>query len=320
MDAAINRDRLTFELAILGLIRPVHKKPKRFLLQITNSWLILLLLATGHACANTEPTFAHGLLFRIEQPGIPPSYIFGTIHSEDPRVLSLPKSVSSAFDRADTLVLELDLKPATLQASIAGMFLQDGRELHGIIGAKLYEQAVNFITDSGIPEEAIRKFKPWGIVMLLSMPPTKTGQFLDLTLYQSAIAQNKNTQGLETVEEQLAVFDQLPEINQIAMLRNTLKHRPQFEQMFEELLAAYLKRELGTLVQLSQKYGPTDIDTARRLEERLVTKRNLLMANRMNPILKQGNSFIAIGALHLPGPKGVLNLLQQQGFQVTVEY
>ncbi len=104
------------------------------------------------------------------------------------------------------------------------------------------------------------------------------------------------------------------------MLRDTLEQRHLFKQMFEELLTAYLKRQLGTLHQLSHKYGPTDTKTALELEERLVNKRNQLMAGRMNPILKQGNSFIAIGALHLPGSKGILNILKQQGFQITVVY
>ncbi len=192
----------------------MDRKPKVFLLQIINSWLIIL-LAAGYVDASTDVPFSHGLLFRIEKPGIPPSHIFGTMHSEDPRVLSLPKPVQEIFDRADTLVLELDLGPATMLASMTGMLLQDGRELHDVIGTQLYEQTVTAIAGNGMPEEAIKKFKPWGIVMLLSMPPTKTGQFLDLTLYQSAIAQGKITKGLETVEEQLAIFDTLPEINQI---------------------------------------------------------------------------------------------------------
>jgi len=296
------------------------KKPKALLLQIIHIWLIMSLLAAGHAYAGTEILFSHGLLFRVEKPGMPASHIFGTMHSEDPRVLLLPEQVRDAFNAADTLALELDLEPATILASMTGMFLQDGRELHDVIGAKLYQQTVTAIAESGMPEEAIRKFKPWGIVMLLSMPPVKTGQFLDLTLYQSAIAQGKATKGLETVEEQLAVFDTLPEINQIEMLRDSLENRHLFEQMFEELRAAYLERELGTLHQLSHKYAPADKDTARRLEERLVNKRNRLMVDRMGSILKQGNNFIAVGALHLPGQKGILNLLQQQGFQVTVVY
>ena len=296
------------------------KKPKIALLQATNIWLIMLLMVAGHAYADTAIPFSHGLLFRIEKPGTPPSHIFGTMHSDDPRVLALPDPVKNTFDNADTLALELDLEPATIQASMLGMLLQDERELSDIIGTQLYAQTVTAIAEGGIPENAIKKFKPWGIVMLLSMPPTKTGQFLDLVLYQSAITQGKAIKGLETVEEQLAVFDTLPEVDQIEILRDTLENRHQFKQVFKELLVAYLKRELGTLLQLSHKYGPADAKTAQQLEERVVNKRNQLMVDRMNPILKQGNSFIAIGALHLPGEKGVLNLLKQQGFQVTTVY
>lgn len=242
------------------------------------------------------------------------------MHSEEPEILSLPEPVTSAFDNADTLALELKLEPAALQASMLGMLLQDERELSDIIGPQLYKETVTAIAENGIPESVIKKFKPWGIVMLLSMPPATTGQFLDLILYQSAITQGKTTIGLETVDEQLAVFDTLPEIEQIEILRDTLENRHQFKQMFDEFLAAYLKREPGILLQLSQKYGSSDARIAQQMEERLINQRNRLMVDRMNPVLEQGNSFIAIGALHLPGQKGVLNLLKQRGFQVTKVY
>ncbi|MFC1602064.1 TraB/GumN family protein [Pseudomonadota bacterium] len=298
----------------------MHKKSKNFLHQAISIWLIALMLMVGNTFAGTETPFAYGLLFHIEKPGTPPSHLFGTMHSEEPQVLSLPEPVKNAFDNADTLALELKLEPAALQTSMLGMLLQDERELSDIIGPQLYKETITATTENGIPENAIKKFKPWGVIMLLSMPPVRTGQFLDLTLYQSATAQGKILKGLETVEEQLAVFDTLPEIEQVEILRDTLENRHQFKQMFNELLAAYLKRELGTLLQLSHKYGPSNSEIAQRMEERLINKRNRLMVDRMNPILKQGNAFIAIGALHLPGQKGVLNLLKQRGFQVTTVY
>jgi len=298
----------------------MHKQIKTLLLQATNICLIAFLLTAGNVCADTEVPFSYGLLFRIEKPGTPPSYIFGTMHSEEPQVLTLPEPVKAAFDMAETLALELKLEPAALQASMLGMLLQGDRELPDIIGPQLYTETVSATTESGIPENMLKKFKPWGIVMLLSMPPTKTGQFLDLTLYQQAIAQGKTIKGLETVEEQLAVFDTLPETEQVEILRDTLENRHHFKQMFDELLTAYLKRELGTLLQLSHKYGSSDTKIVQQMEERLINDRNRLMANRMQSILKKGNGFIAIGALHLPGKKGVLNLLKQRGFQVTTVY
>ena len=91
------------------------------------------------------------------------------------------------------------------------------------------------------------------------------------------------------------------------------------DQLFS-MLDAYLDRDLGALVELQQQfmYAETDIDD--RFMAALVDKRNQRMVQRMQGLLAEGNAFIAIGALHLPGEKGVLHLLEQQGYSVTPVY
>jgi hypothetical protein len=86
------------------------------------------------------------------------------------------------------------------------------------------------------------------------------------------------------------------------------------------MLDAYLDRDLEGLVLLQQQYMYADSDIDDRFMLELVDKRNLRMVRRMQDVLAQGNAFIAIGALHLPGENGVLHLLEQQGFTVTPVY
>lgn len=278
---------------------------------------MLLLVFAAQASADREVPFSQGRLFSIEKPGMAPSHIFGTMHSDDQRVLSLPLPVKHAFDNAETVVLELDMGPATMVASMAGMLLTDGRELRDVVGDQLYNTTVEAMTKVGLPEMAIRKFKPWGVAMLLSIPPVESGQFLDLVLYQSATTQGKTVKGLETVEEQLAVFDGLSEADQIEILRETLNNLHLFDQMFKEMMDAYLEGNLGGLVRLSEKYSGSDSIAVQQLQERLLDKRNKLMANRLVSMLGKGNIFVAVGALHLPGQEGILQLLQDHGFKVT---
>ena len=278
---------------------------------------MLLLVFAAQASAGREVPFSQGRLFSIEKPGMAPSHIFGTMHSDDQRVLSLPLPVKHAFDNAETVVLELDMGPATMVASMAGMLLTDGRELRDVVGDQLYNTTVEAMTKVGLPEMAIRKFKPWGVPMLLSIPPVESGQFLDLVLYQSATTQGKTVKGLETVEEQLAVFDGLSEADQIEILRETLNNLHLFDQMFKEMMDAYLEGNLGGLVRLSEKYSGSDSIAVQQLQERLLDKRNKLMANRLVSMLGKGNIFVAVGALHLPGQEGILQLLQDHGFKVT---
>ncbi len=291
-------------------------QPGRLWRGLTLIWLTLALAVAAQASADAGLPFSQGRLFRIGKPGTTPSHVFGTMHSDDQRVLSLPAPVRQAFDSAETVALELDLGPAAMAASMAGMLLTDGRELRDVVGDELYAQTVEAVAGIGMPEMAIRKFKPWGVAMLLSMPPIDSGRFLDLALYQSAKAQGKTVKGLETAAEQLAVFDGLSEPDQIEILQEALANRHLFDRMFKEMTDAYLQGDLGALVRLNEKYGAGDSAAGQRLQERLLDKRNKLMVKRLIPLLGKGNIFVAIGALHLPGKNGILYLLKEHGFKV----
>ena len=103
---------------------------------------------------------------------------------------------------------------------------------------------------------AFQDFKPWAVVTLLSLPPSEKGEFLDLVLYKAAVEARKEVKGLETMEEQLAVFDDLSEADQIALLRETLDSRDQMPAMFEDLIQAYLAQDLDALMERSEALSP----------------------------------------------------------------
>jgi hypothetical protein len=144
---------------------------------------------------------------------------------------------------------------------------------------------------------------------------------MDMALYRSAVAQHKRIEGLETIEEQLAVFDDLDESDQVGLLRETLASRDQLPVMFEELVGAYLSRDLDALLRLSERYlQDGDPRLAALFREAAIDSRNRRMAERMVPLLDQGGWFIAIGALHLPADGGVLARLRQRGYAVSAIY
>jgi uncharacterized protein YbaP (TraB family) len=273
----------------------------------------LLLVVAVHA----EVPFGQGRLFRVDLPGQPSSYLFGTMHLDDARVVRLPPEVKSAFDGAGHVVLEIEMGPETMLASMSAMVLSDGRDLKAVIGDELYDRVVEAAAIRGLPEMAIRNYKPWAIMTVLSMPPPTTGQFLDMVLYQSAQLDGKPVSGLETVQEQIAVFESFSEADQIEMLRDTLDNQHHFTEIFEEMTVAYLQGDLAALMQLNEQYGAEDKALMERIQERLIDRRNALMVERMLPLLKQGRAFVAIGALHLPGERGVLSLLRGQGYAVV---
>lgn len=280
--------------------------------------LLLFLLVAAPLPAETE----RGLLWRVETTQGEINYLFGTIHSEDPRVLELPGPVSQAFDSAQTLVLEMDLGAQDALAMGEVMMLPPGKNLQTLIGEELYRQSVAALAGRGYPEAVLERLQPWAIVLTLSMPQPKTGLFLDYVLYLQAAEQGKSVVGLEQMGEQLAVFTSLSLDEQLSLLRDALREQDRFPQMFERLLEAYLQRDLQALAALSeqQSMGGSDQALQQRFMGSLVDERNRRMAERLLPLLREGGVFAAVGALHLPGETGLLALLRRQGLRVSPVY
>jgi uncharacterized protein YbaP (TraB family) len=263
----------------------------------------------------------YGLLWEVSKPGFEAAYLFGTIHSEDPEVLQLAQPVQQAIDRSDTVVLEMLLDVEAMMYSSVAMLMPDGRVLSDIIGEPLFQQTALAIQSRGIPEIVLERMKPWAAAVTLSMPASKTGQVLDMMLYQDALHQGKVVHGLETIQEQLNVFESLSEADQISMLEEAVENFPDLDAMYADLLDAYKQRDLAGLMALneaSMKAG--DQRLADEFQQRLVIDRNHRMSERMQQYLQQGKVFVAVGALHLPGEDGLLNLLEQQGYTVRRLY
>lgn len=285
--------------------------------------LLLFLFPVSNALPVHEGAgyFDTGLLFKVDKEGGDPSFLFGTMHSEDPRVTRLPPAVRQAFDDAERFAMEVLMDEATLMESMAVLRLTDGRDLEDIIGPSLYRQAMEAAGELGYPVTACRRFKPWALVTLLSIPAPSSGDYLDIVLYQQALEQGKQVVGLETVQEQLAPFDSLSDEEQTLLLQATLEGLDELPALYEELLSAYVRRDLAALVELNNTHlDASDSELGRRLNKGVIEDRNQRMAQRLLPVLKEGSAFVALGALHLPGKAGVLNLLQGQGYRIERVY
>ena len=296
---------------------------KRFIYRVYGVFLLLpaMLLAgmAMHAVAGTDRD--HGLLWEIRADGVTSSYLFGTIHSEDPEVLDLAVPVQEAFDGADRVVLEVLMDMEAMIYSSSAMLLMDGRMLSDITGRSLFDKTASAVSSRGIPEIVLERMKPWAAATTLSVPPPETGLVLDLRLYQEAERTGKQLHGLESIREQLDVFDAMPERDQVALLKDAVDNLEIIDEMNAALLSAWKRRDLAAMMAISDESMRTgDQRLAREFEQRLIVGRNRLMADRVEPYLRQGRAFIAVGALHLPGNDGLLNLLEQRGYTVRAVY
>lgn len=281
--------------------------------------LLWLLLSAPAAPAGP---YDHGLLWRVEKDGAAPSFVFGTVHVDDPRVTQLPVPVARRFDAAGGFAMEVVFDPAVLAQLANRMMYADGRDLQQVAGDALYARVAAAGGALGLPAEALRRFKPWAVAMMLILPQQQ-GVVLDLVLMQRAQAQRKPVHGLETAEEQIALFEDLPERDQLLMLRHTVDNLDTVRRGVGELVEAWLARDLAALARISDRDTAADPELRRfsaRFREKVIDERNLRMVQRLRPHLEQGSLFVAVGALHLHGARGVLALLAGEGYAVTREY
>jgi uncharacterized protein YbaP (TraB family) len=271
----------------------------------------------------TAQRFDQGLLWRIEGSGAPVSHIFGTVHVSDKRVTQLPSAVTRALGDARSLSIEIGFEPSNIMALASRMVFLDGRDLAGAVGQELYEKTAVLTGKLGIPEPALRLFKPWAIALLLSVPQQNPEEVLDHILASVARAQGKPVHELETVEEQVGVFGGMQESDQVALLRRAVENYEHMPRAINEVIDAYLAGDLAAMSRIGEEMagGSADMKRLNRIiTRRLLDERNVRMAERMHARLKEGSAFMAIGALHLHGERGVLAELERRGWRVTRVY
>jgi uncharacterized protein YbaP (TraB family) len=269
-----------------------------------------------------EVGWTRGILYEIRtSTAVAPSFLFGTIHSEDDRVTDLPAPVRLAFDTSPGLALEVIPDAVAIVKAMVTMAYTDGRLLRDALPEDLYLETAAALGEIGMTEDAFKDLKPWAVATILSSPPSETGEFLDMLLYRTALAETKRIEGLETMAEQLAVFDDLAESDQVALLRETLASREDLPAIFEELMTAYLDRDLAKLQTISERHlADSDPRLAALFQKVVIDSRNDRMVERMAPLLDQGGWFVAIGALHLPGALGVVEQLRRRGYHIRVAF
>lgn len=266
------------------------------------------------------PTPVHaerGLLWKIESPGRAPSYLFGTMHSSDPRILALLPSLKPFIAAARSFSMELIFNGSGFVIMGESMFFNDGRRLSAVLGDELYARTQKALAARELPTAGLESKKPWAVMMLLGMKRQEGLLFLDLALMREFITQEKPTYALETMEEQIAVFDKMSIEDQAALLAGTVSMSAAIDAQTEDLVKIYLSGDLRRLMSFAETQETGPKETYLNLMDRLLTQRNRRMAERMRTHIEEGGAFIAVGALHLPGQHGLLQLLRQQGYRLS---
>jgi uncharacterized protein YbaP (TraB family) len=278
--------------------------------------LLLPLVLHGSYAAQPAPPYSDALLWKVTTGKGPVNYIFGTIHSDDPRVMQLPPKVRQALADSERLMLEIVLTPEAMNAMMQAMMRWDQSTLKQDLPEPLYKEAVEALKARGVQPAWAERFTVWAAAVTLMMPKNQSGLILDGMLQAQAEQQQKPVLGLETVDSQMDIFAKLPKESQLQLLRIAVGGAQKVDELYEQLIQAYLREDLAAIIEMSKLYENEDRAFMQPFMRTLLDQRNTTMVQAMRKQLERGRTFVAVGALHLPGEAGIMQLLQQAGYKI----
>jgi uncharacterized protein len=257
------------------------------------------------------------LLYQISGNGLTAaSYLYGTIHMLPKDQFELSNSLKRAFDASTTLAMEVDLNMSGAEkiALAQRVLLPEGKTLKDFMTEQDYLQLKMYCLDSLQWSESkfdrSSKLKPMFFSSILIQESMRNMASYEMEFNKMAKKKHKNVMGLETIDFQLGLFDQLPMETQVDMLK---KDYNSDLQTFDTLLACYLQEDLDKLNVLM------NAETAAYPEfnELLLVNRNKSWISPMGIQMQKESTFFAVGAGHLGGAQGVIALLREAGYTVT---
>jgi uncharacterized protein len=285
-----------------------------------------LFLLAGLFTLSFSDSFAqyNTLLWEISGNGLEkPSYLYGTMHLKDKRVFNFGDSVMVKFSQCNAFAGEVIFDKEAIKSNAASlrasMMMPGDTTLKLLLGRADYKMVKKAARKRlGVLAFVINKIKPIYSSMLISEPALKKDESKVLDEYFQDLAASKKMKliGIESIEEQLSALDKIPLREQADMLVEELKADHSVEQEMEGMISLYCSGNLDSLLTLMNLRGMM----SENFNDALLLKRNYVMAERIGIFIKDHHAFIGIGAAHLPGKEGVIELLRAQGFTVRPVY
>jgi len=287
------------------------------------AFLLVVVVVLGDGAFSAEPApFAVGRLWQVEKGTAAPSYVFGTFHVPDPRVEHLPTRVENLVATVDRLVLEVH--PDELDRAGNLTLLPPGHTLDRFLDAGTRSGLLEMAGEAGFPASAVLRMRPMMISVVVSIPPRiiqrmAAGQVgVEQQLAKGAIARGISIYGLESVEEQFDTLSAMEHGHEGEILRQTVAFRSQREEIYQQMLEAYLSGNILAFLDMTlETFHGEDEALVQVFMDEMLYRRNRLFVKRLSRHLAAGNALIAVGAAHIPGRDGVLDLLEAQGYRIT---
>lgn len=279
-------------------------------------FLFLFLLCSAFVQAQYN-----SLLWKISGNGLKkPSFLYGTMHTSDSRVLAMGDSAMPYFNSAKAYAMELDPKEAVDMSLLSKLMMGKGYSLKKMIPEREYnildsvvKKETGFsvsLFDNVAPVLTMTIFEASGME-LNDVNSKGKKEVLDLYFHKLAKKKKKKIIGIETVDEQLDALRSLSYQEQADLLIKEIHSYEENATAGTDLVKFYLEQNLDSLATYDE-----EVQMPEKFYKALVTDRNLRMANRIAAFIQEQPTFIAVGALHLPKQEGVIELLRKKGFTV----
>lgn len=258
------------------------------------------------------------LLWRISgQELAEPSFLYGTVHSRDERAYLFTEMVEQYMDSVATVAGELDLEEAKRQGLrlMTAMMMPDGKRLEDLYRKKEWK-----VVEAGLQEKLgtasamVMRMKPFLVLATLTEAGMEQDRdlMLDDHLLRRSKADEHRVIGLETMDEQLRALDVLTLEEQADLLLEHFRNGG-YDGEMEAMMTAYAAQDLDALMEVAQASSTMPA----KVEKSLIQDRNKVMAHRMDSVMRvDGSAIFLIGAAHLPGEEGIMELLRARGYAV----
>lgn len=284
--------------------------------------------------AADETTNGRNVLWKIEDPENPdraPSYLFGTLNLTDDRLQQLPPKVSAAMMSARRIAVEIeDVSPSrnneAMKSMLPRVVVEGEQRLDKSLRPAELKLASVSLGRTSLSPDVQSRVRPWVVNVAMETTDCERSRIIAGKLSMGGEIARKaedrgvGTMGLETVELQFQALAEVSDEDQLAMLKARLAMADRVNDLTETMIQLYLKRDLGAMwplkVALAKKAG-VDAKAFESYYENAIAARTKRMRDRAHMHLQRGGIFIAMDAQSLPGPAGMIALLQEFGYTLT---
>ena len=287
----------------------------------------LLLAVTLSASVVGAEEYREGLFWKIEKDGEFVGHIFGTLHMNDARIKDIYERISLVLDDSQSFAMEAFPSDHYWNPYQGGqlikheMVLPRGDSLANYVGEETYAEIEEVLVDVlGMKPELVRTLRPWAAMRSFAVKAKSNDVILDYALLERAGDQKKELFQVESIEEFIVTLQEMPIEAQVALLKFTVASYNDMQAIIDDMLDAYLEEDLEAMHSISTRFIPLEDNNKQWRDiylRHVIEIRNIVMAHYMRKPMRLGNTFIAVGAVHLFGEKGVLALIEKDGFTLT---